>query len=267
MKNRITELFERKNKKVLSVFFTAGYPLLNNTAEIIKLLEENGADMIEIGIPFSDPLADGPVIQKSSEKALQNGMTLQLLFEQLKDLRKEVSIPLVLMGYLNPVLQFGMENFVLKCSETGIDGVILPDLPPDVYIQDYKSLYEKNELSFIFLVTSRTSTERIKLIDSISSGFIYLVSFSGTTGKKVEFDKDGYSNIRSLGLKNPTMMGFGISDNETFERASSFSNGVIIGSAFVKALEKGDPSITVPAFIKSILNKKTISILHENKQP
>lgn len=260
MKNRITELFKRKKEKVLSVFFTAGYPLLNNTAEIIKLLQEQGADMVEIGIPFSDPLADGPVIQKSSEEALKNGMTLKLLFEQLKDLRKEVSVPLVLMGYVNPVLQFGMENFIIKCKETGIDGVILPDLPIDVYMDNYKSLFEENQVSFVFLVTSKTSAERIKLIDSISTGFIYLVSFSGTTGGKVEFDKNGYSNIRSLHLKNPSLIGFGISDNETFEKACSFSNGVIIGSAFVKELEKGNPSETIPVFIESILNKKTISV-------
>jgi tryptophan synthase alpha chain len=259
MKNKIIELFKRKNKRVLSIFFTAGYPSLNDTNEIIKLLEMHGADMIEIGIPFSDPLADGPVIQKSSEEALKNGMTLKLLFEQLKNLRQEVKIPIVLMGYLNPILQFGMENFVLKCKEIGIDGVILPDLPPDVYCDNYKNLFEENQISFIFLVTSKTSAERIKFIDSISSGFIYLVSFSGTTGKKVEFDKGGYSNIHSLQLNNPIMIGFGISDNETFEQACTFSNGVIIGSAFIKALENENLKNSIPEFIGNILNKNAIN--------
>ncbi|MES2565831.1 MAG: tryptophan synthase subunit alpha [Bacteroidota bacterium] len=256
MKNRITELFERKNKRVLSIFFTAGYPSLNSTGEIIKLLEAHGADMIEVGIPFSDPLADGPVIQKSSEEALKNGMTLKLLFEQLKNLRDVVKIPIVLMGYLNPVLQFGMENFVLKCKETGIDGVILPDLPPNVYCERYKNLFEKNQLSFIFLVTSKTTTDRIKVIDSISNGFIYLVASLGTTGKKAEFDSERYSNIKSLQIKTPIMIGFGISDNESFERANTFSNGVIIGSAFVKAIENGNLKENIPAFINGILNNK-----------
>lgn len=254
MKNRITELFEKKRKNVLSIFFTAGYPILNDTAKIIKLLEKSGADMVEIGIPFSDPLADGIVIQKSSEQALKNGMNLKLLFEQLKDIRKEVKVPLVFMGYLNPVLQFGMEQFVLKCRETGIDGVILPDLPPEIYTNVYKTLFEENDLSKIFLVTPKTTPKRIQEIDSISEGFIYMVSSSSTTGNKAMFDEGNYSRINSLSLKNPVLIGFGISDNKTFSKANDFANGAIIGSAFIRAIAEGKPEEKIPEFISSILN-------------
>lgn len=259
MENRITKLFERKNKKVLSVFFTAGYPSPENTLEIIRLLEDSGADMIEVGMPFSDPLADGPVIQRSSELALANGMSVNVLFDQLKDLRKSVRVPIVLMGYLNPVLQFGITDFVLKCKDTGIDGVILPDLPPEVYAESYQSMFEQHQVAFIFLVTAKTSAVRVRYIDSLSNGFIYLVSFSGTTGKKVAFDHEGYSSILSLQLKNPLMIGFGISDNESFEKACSFANGAIIGSAFVKALANGSAETVIPAFINNILNKKQLA--------
>jgi tryptophan synthase alpha chain len=264
MKNRITELFERKKENILSIFFTAGYPTLNDTGRIIRLLESSGADMIEIGIPFSDPLADGPVIQKSSERALKNGMSLSLLFEQLKEIRKEVKIPILLMGYLNPVLQFGIESFVLKCKETGIDGIILPDLPPDVYRDQYKSLFDKNQVAKIFLITPDTSSERIKEIDSIGSGFIYLVSSSSTTGKKAVFDESNYHKINSISLSNPLMIGFGITNAESFQLASRHAKGGIIGTAFIKAIENGRLEEKIPEFISGILNIKMSQVLCNN---
>ncbi len=254
MQNRLTELFERKKENILSVFFTAGYPSLDDTTEIIRLLEKSGADIIEIGMPFSDPLADGPVIQRSSEEALKNGMSISILFEQLQNLRKEIKIPVVLMGYINPVMQYGMEKFVQKCSETGVDGVILPDLPPEIFVKDYQDLFKENNLSKIFLITPQTSPERIKMIDTYSSGFLYLVSSSGTTGKEAVFQEENYLKIKSLPLKNPVLIGFGISDKKSFEKASSFSNGAIIGSAFVREISEGKLSDKVPAFIKSVIN-------------
>ena len=254
MKNRITELFKRKTERILSIFFTAGYPSLNDTTKIIHLLQKSGADLIEIGIPFSDPLADGIIIQKSSARALANGMRLSLLFEQLRDIRKEISIPLLLMGYLNPVMQFGMENFVKKCKEIGIDGVIIPDLPLEVYIKEFKNLFVENNLSKVFIVTPNTRPERIQLIDSYSTGFIYLVSSSQTTGKKATLDKKHFAKIQELSLKNPIMLGFGITDNKTFNDASDFANGAIIGSAFISAISEGNTEEKIPSFISSILN-------------
>lgn len=254
VKNKLTELFERKKKNILSVFFTAGYPKLNDTEKIIRELQSSGVDLIEVGIPFSDPLADGPVIQQSSEQALKNGMNLELLFAQLSEIKNEISIPLVLMGYVNPVMQFGVEKFVQKCKETGISGVILPDLPLEVYRNNYQELFEKNELSNIFLITPKTDPERIKQIDSVSTGFIYLVSSSSTTGKKATLNEDGFKKIKDMKLKNPLMIGFGISDKTSFLKACELANGAIIGSAFVKAIAKGKPEEKVPAFISTILN-------------
>ncbi len=254
MKNRITELFTRKTEKILSIFFTAGYPALHDTLKIAALLEKSGADMIEIGIPFSDPIADGPVIQKSSHKAIANGMTLGLLFDQLKGLRNKINIPVILMGYLNPVYQFGMEKFIEHCSGCGIDGVIIPDLPPEVYAQQYKSLFEKNNLSNIFLVTPQTTESRLKYIDSISNGFIYLVSSASTTGSLVEFEIQNYQRLKEANLKNPMLLGFGISDKQSFVKASESTSGVIIGSAFIKSISKGKVEEQVPLFISSILN-------------
>lgn len=257
MKNRINQLFEKKDRNILSVYFTAGYPNLNDTVSIIELLEQNGVDLIEIGMPFSDPTADGPTIQHSSDVALKNGMSLNVLFEQLKNIRKKVQIPLILMGYINPVLQFGMERFCVKCNEIGIDGLILPDLPLDEYNQHYRNYFEKNNLHNILLITPQTTNERILEIDRQSSGFIYMVSSSSTTGagKKVEDFQTGYFNrVKNLNLKNPALIGFGISDRETFENACRYANGAIIGSAFVKALSNSDPiDKTVSVFVKSIL--------------
>lgn len=255
--NRIDRLFQEKKNNILSIYFTAGHPEVNSTSEILVQLEKSGVNMVEIGMPFSDPLADGPVIQDSSTKALKNGMNIKLLFEQLKDIRSKVNIPLLLMGYLNPVLHFGVENFCAKCKETGIDGVILPDLPLDEYEQHYKAIFEKFDLRFIFLITPQTSDERIRMIDSISKGFIYMVSSSSTTGVKTaiaEKQLEYFKRIRAMQLKNPLVIGFGISNKETFANACQYANGAIIGSAFVKMLnESTDYVKDTDHFIQRIL--------------
>ncbi len=255
--NRLKRLFENKAKSILSVYFTAGYPSLHDTRTIIKALADNGADIIEIGMPFSDPLADGPVIQKSNDVALKNGMNLRQLFDQLSDIRKETDIPLLLMGYLNPVLQYGLGKLCSMCGKTGIDGLILPDLPMYIYLNEYRELFEKHGLSAVFLVAPETSDERIREIDRISTGFIYVVSSSSTTGAKEDIERkqiEYFRHIRSLGLKNPSLIGFGISSNRTFRRACEFGNGAIIGSAFIKALENKELDLEerVKAFIYKI---------------
>jgi tryptophan synthase alpha chain len=237
--NRINKLFQTKKDHILSVYFTAGYPTADSTVNIIKSLAECGVDMIEIGIPFSDPMADGPVIQASSSSALKNGMNLRMLFDQLKYIRKEVQVPLLLMGYLNPVLQFGIEKFCSSCMLTGIDGVILPDLPVDVFSNEYAAYFQQSDLVNIFLITPQTSEERIRMIDRESSGFIYMVSSSATTGIRGSFSEaqiDYFTRIRNMKLKNPVMVGFGISDRATFETVCQYGQGAIIGSAFVKML-------------------------------
>ncbi len=240
MYNRITQLFERQRSSILSIFFTAGFPELNSTARIIYALEQNGVDLIEVGIPYSDPLADGPVIQETSTVALRNGMTIDTLFHQLDELSSEVHVPLILMGYLNPVLQYGMERFCQRAAKCGVSGVILPDLPLDEYEGLYRQHFEGNNLKFIFLVTPATSTDRIRRIDSISSGFIYAVSSSSTTGKE-----DGFSSsqveylerLKSMRLRNPLMVGFGIHSPETLRHAFTHVHGAIIGSAYLKCLQ------------------------------
>jgi len=241
MKNRINQLFETKKENILSVYFTAGYPTLNNTVEIIQQLEKNGVDLIEIGMPFSDPTADGPTIQHTSEVALKNGMSVKILFEQLKEIRKKVNIPLILMGYFNPVLQFGVEEFCEKCNQVGIDGTILPDLPLDEFEEKYKEVYNKNSLHNILLITPQTSEQRIRQIDDASTCFIYMVSSSSTTGagKKVEdFQREYFKRIQLMNLKNPRLIGFGISNRATFENACKYASGAIIGSAFVKSFSE-----------------------------
>jgi len=257
MNNRINQLFSKKQNNILSVYFTAGFPNLNDTVEIIQELEKNGVDLIEIGIPFSDPTADGPTIQHSSELALKNGMSLNLLFEQIKDLRQSVQIPLILMGYINPVYQYGIERFCKKCAEIGIDGTILPDLPLDEYNAQYRPYFEENNLHNILLITPQTSDTRILEIDAASSGFIYMVSSSSTTGagKKVEdFHADYFERVQNLQLKNPCIIGFGISDRATFNNACRYANGAIIGSAFVNAVGKStDLKNDIARFVKSIL--------------
>lgn len=260
--NRIDNLFQTRTGQILSVFFTAGFPDLHSTVEIIRSLARAGADMIEIGMPFSDPMADGPVIQKSSDVALKEGMNMNLLFNQLKDIRKETDIPLLLMGYLNPVLHYGIEKFCDECEKTGIDGVILPDLPPEVFIGDsgnvlgnqaqgsIKDLFLKHNLHFIFLISPQTRKERIHEIDNISSGFLYMVSSSSTTGVKDGSDPGQqayFERIRDMKLKNPRLIGFGISNHDSFSRACEYAQGAIIGSAFVNMLGKSqnlDAAIT-----------------------
>jgi len=254
--NRIDQLFHDKPGNILSIYFTAGYPLLESTAGIIKALDRAGADMVEIGIPFSDPMADGPVIQKSSDKALKNGMSLSILFRQLRDIRKEVSIPLLMMGYLNPVIQFGVDNFCRKCQETGIDGVILPDLPLDLYLEEYRETMKKYDLHPVFLMSPQTDNDRIRLIDEASGGFIYMVSSSSTTGTRDSFSPEQivyFERIHSMNLKAPRLIGFGIYSRETFSLACNYAKGAIIGSAFIKMLDsKGDGEENIKSFVKKI---------------
>ncbi len=252
--NRIKKLFENKAGNILSVYFTAGYPNLNDTRTIIKALADNGADIIEVGMPFSDPLADGPVIQKSNDIALKNGMNIKLLFKQLADIRKETDIPLLLMGYLNPVIQYGIKEFCNIAEETGIDGLILPDLPLYIYLKEHKQIFEKHNLSIIFLVAPETSDERVMEIDRISNGFIYIVSSSSTTGIREDIESkqvEYFRRIENLNLRNPRLIGFGISNHKTFMRACEYGNGAIIGSAFIKALE--NPNIDLEDKVKNFL--------------
>lgn len=254
--NRIDKLFKEKQKNILSVYFTAGFPKFEDTVKIITELEANGVDMVEIGMPFSDPLADGPVIQQSSHIALNNGMSIRHMFEQLKGIREHVSIPLVLMGYINPIMYFGVEEFCDKCAEVGIDGVILPDMPVDVFKNDFKKYFEDNNIHNIFLISPQTTEKRIRELDNAASGFIYMVSSSSTTGERRAIENtqiDYFERIAAMKLTNPRMIGFGISDNSTFTRACQYANGAIIGSAFINALSaKGDLSELIRDFVKRI---------------
>ncbi len=251
--NRIDKKL-REEGKLLSIYFTAGFPNLNDTADIIIKLQESGVDMIEIGLPFSDPLADGPTIQDSSMNAINNGMNTDILFNQLKDIRDKVSIPLIIMGYFNPILQYGVEKFCKKCNEIGIDGLIIPDLPIDYYLENYKSIFEQNKLYNMFLIAPQTSDERIRKIDSISKGFIYMVSSSSITGSKNSFSSEQinyFERIEKMNLHTPRIIGFGVGNKETFNATVNYSKGAIIGSAFIKNLhENGIDSID--SFIKSI---------------
>ena len=255
--NRIDRLFSEKSEQILSIYMTAGYPQLSDTVKILQALQEHGAHMVEIGIPFSDPLADGPVIQKSSQVALSNGISLELLFSQLQAIRASVTIPLVLMGYLNPVLQFGMEQFLEKCRETGIDGVIIPDLPPDEYETQYKAMFDDHGIHHILLVTPHTSEERIRKITQLSGGFLYLVSDASTTGARSsvkEYQLEYFRRIEAMHLELPTLVGFGISNHETFMAASSHARGAIIGSAFIGMLsEEGGLDEKIGRFVRAIL--------------
>jgi tryptophan synthase alpha chain len=255
--NRINLLFQNKHSNILSVYFTAGYPSVDSAPSIIKELAGAGADMIEIGIPFSDPMADGPVIQHSSTMALKNGMSLKLLFNQLKDIREEVDIPLLLMGYLNPVLQYGVEKFCQDCAKTGIDGIILPDLPLEVYQKEYRTIFEKHDLHNIFLISPQTTENRIRIIDELSNGFIYMVSSSSTTGMKKGFAPEQtayFERIRAMKLANPALIGFGISNHESFTTACQYAHGTIIGSAFVQMLgEKGYSEAVIREFVREII--------------
>lgn len=234
--NRISKTLKEKDN-ILSIYFTAGFPELNSTIEIIKNLVSAGVDMIEIGLPFSDPLADGKTIQMSSKIALDNGISTNILFDQLKEIRNHVNIPLIIMGYFNPIFQFGVEEFCKKCNEIGIDGLIIPDLPIDIYLSDYKRIFVKNQLQNIFLITPQTSKKRIEYIDKNSDGFLYVVSSSSITGSTNKFDKNSINYFRELekmNLTTPKIIGFGISNNENFSIASKYSKGCIVGSAFIK---------------------------------
>lgn len=245
---------KKHSNGLLSIYFTAGYPTLDSTVQIAKALEDAGVDFLEIGFPYSDPVADGPTIQHSSEVSLKNGMTLKVLFEQLKDLRKHVSIPVFLMGYVNPVIQFGVENFCKACKEVGVNGTIIPDLPMYEYEELYKGAYEETGISNIFLVTPQTSEDRIRKIDSLSTGFIYLLSANATTGKNLQVEDQAetyFKRIKDMDLDNPFIIGFGISNKETFAKATTYANGAIIGTAFVKLLAEDDFLDKIPDFIKS----------------
>ena len=249
--NRITNLFNTKKNGILSVFFTAGYPNLDDTKKILKELENKGIDMVEIGIPFSDPMADGPVIQEAATQALRNGMSLHLLFEQLKEIRSEVQIPIILMGYLNPIMQYGFEKFCASCVEAGVDGMINAD-----YISDYKEIADRHDLKMIMLITPETSEERIRLIDAHTSGFIYMVSSAATTGAQQDFNEQKqayFRRINAMNLQNPRLVGFGISNKATFEAATAHSSGAIIGSKFVQLLKsEATPAKAVDKLLEAL---------------
>jgi tryptophan synthase alpha chain len=253
--SRIQELFKRKNKNVLNLYCTAGYPELNSTRRIMKALQQSGVDLIELGMPYSDPLADGPVIQSSGSQALANGMTIDTLFEQLKDFRKEITVPVVLMGYMNPVLQYGFEKFCASAAAVGVDGLILPDLPEFEFESEYGAVIKKHGLDFIFLVTPETSEARIRRLDELSSGFLYAVSSSATTGKDKDFGavQEYLQRLQDLKLKNPVLVGFGVKDRETFEAAGKFANGAIIGTAFINAIGgDGELEGKISEFVRAV---------------
>lgn len=239
--NRLSELFQVKRNKVLNVYCTAGYPQADSVLPVMKALQSNGADIIELGMPYSDPLADGPVIQQSGSIALKNGMTIEKLFGQLQDFRKEIYIPVILMGYMNPVLQYGFEKFCRHAAALPIDGIILPDLPEHEFETEYGAIMQRYGLDFIFLVTPETSEQRVRKLDQLSTGFLYAVSTSSTTGgDKNMTDVAVYlKRLKGYQLKNPVLVGFGINDKQSFEAACEHANGAIIGSAYIKALGNG----------------------------
>ncbi len=258
MKNRITQLFNQKKKNILSVFFTAGFPSLQDTAAIAIELEASGVDMIEIGIPFSDPIADGPTIQESNKIALDQGMNVLLLLKQVTELRSQIKIPIVLMGYLNPVMQYGIEKFCRDAVRAGVDGLILPDLPLEEYVTHYKDLTESLNLSVSFLISPTTSEKRIRQIDSLSTGFIYAVSSSSTTGARTEFSDEQcayFKRLQEMHLTHPCLIGFGISNRKTYSQACEFSSGAIVGSSFITTLKASkDLKSDIPEFVRSLLS-------------
>ncbi|MEY3193294.1 MAG: hypothetical protein RI982_1071 [Bacteroidota bacterium] len=254
--SKLELVFKEKSKRVLNVYCTAGYPSLDSTMKVMESLQKNGADIIELGMPYSDPLADGEVIQVSSIKALANGMNIAVLFDQIKGMRKSISIPVILMGYMNPILQYGFENFCKKAKEVGVDGLILPDLPLFEFEQSYGKIITENNLDFIFLVTPETPVDRIKKLDSLSNGFLYAVSSSATTGKDKDFNvvAQYLQKLQAMQLKNPILVGFGIKDKATFDAATLHTQGAIIGSAYIQQLTKGgDIETTTSQFLNSVL--------------
>jgi len=260
MKNRITALFAKKDKNLLSIFFTAGFPGLNDTRLIAESLQSAGADMMEIGIPFSDPIADGPTIQESNKIALDHGMNLALLIQQVREIRQSVEIPIILMGYLNPVIQYGIERFFTDAADAGVDGLILPDLPLSEYVNEYKALAESKNLCVSFLISPTTSELRVKEIDEVSSGFIYAVSSSSTTGARRDFSEEQISyfkKLKTFNLKNPFLIGFGISNYETYSTACEYANGAIVGSSFITMLKNNSDLLNaIPSFIQNIKTAK-----------
>ncbi|GAB3646259.1 tryptophan synthase subunit alpha [Echinicola sediminis] len=254
--NRIDQLFKDKKGNILSIYFTAGFPQLEDTLPIMEAIEAAGADIIEIGMPYSDPVADGPTIQESNKVALDNGMNMKKMFSQLEGMREKVNIPVVLMGYLNPIIQYGIEAFCKKCYEVGVDGLIVPDLPIQQYQEDYKALFDQYELRNTFLISPQTSVERIREIDQQSDGFIYMVSSHSITGAKTGISDqqiDYFERVKAMDLENPRLIGFGISDHDTFSKASSYSNGAIIGSAFIKVLrEAKDLQQDIKTYIQAV---------------
>ncbi len=253
--SRISNLFDRKKQNILNIYFTAGFPALNDTLLIMKALQDSGVDMVEIGMPYSDPLADGPVIQSSSTKALANGMTIRKLFDQLRDFRKMIQLPVLLMGYMNPILQYGFENFCRDAAEVGVDGLILPDLPIFEFEKEFGVMIRKYNLDFIFLVTPETEEARIRILDQKCSGFLYAVSSSSTTGKNVNLDdqKNYFHKLASMGLINPVLIGFGIKDKSSFSKACAFADGAIIGTAFIRILENATED-EIPLRTKDFIN-------------
>jgi tryptophan synthase alpha chain len=255
--SRLSDLFIKQNQRVLNVYCTAGFPQLNSTLQVMESLQANGANIIELGMPYSDPLADGEVIQSSGNVALANGMTIDNLFEQLSSMRKSIHIPVILMGYMNPILQYGFESFCKKAKEVGVDGLILPDLPLYEFENIYGDTIKANDLDFVFLVTPETPEERLRKLDALSTGFLYAVSSSATTGKDKDFSKVAsyLQKLQAMNLKNPVLVGFGIKDKETFNAVCAYSNGAIIGSAYINELAKAaDIAQTTERFLKSVLN-------------
>lgn len=241
--NNLLKTFQDKDKKVLSIYFTAGYPELEDTRRIMTALQKGGADLIEVGIPFSDPVADGPTIQESNKIALDNGITLKKILAQINEIKEEIRIPVILMGYLNPIYQYGIGNFCEDCQKSGVSGLIIPDLPVKEYLNEYKSVFEKHRLANIFLITPQTSEERIHEIDNISNSFIYMVSSASTTGAKKGLTQDQidyFIRVQNMKLKSPLLIGFGISDHQSFTQATTYANGAIIGSAFINVLKNSD---------------------------
>ncbi|MEP2671158.1 MAG: tryptophan synthase subunit alpha [Cyclobacteriaceae bacterium] len=258
--NRINTLFKKNKKELLSVYYTAGFPVLEDTVRIGKLLEESGADILEIGVPFSDPVADGPVIQASNKTALDNGMTLRLLLDQVKELRSQVKAPIILMGYFNPILQFSVKAFCEAAGAAGVDGLIIPDLPLLEYQEMYQATFKTNGLQNIFLISPTTTEERIRAIDKVSDGFIYAVSSSSTTGAKKEFSKEQrayFERLKNMNLKNPLLIGFGVSNRDTFAAVCQYSAGAIVGSAFISMLkESSDLERDIPEFVEVLKDKQ-----------
>jgi tryptophan synthase alpha chain len=255
MNNKLTALFQTQNKNLLNVYCTAGFPKKESTTEVLLALQKSGVDMIEVGMPYSDPIADGPVIQDSNMIAIANGMTIELLFKQLKAVKKEIQVPLILMGYLNPVMQYGLEKFCADAASAGVAGLILPDLPMYEFENIYKKYFTQNNLSLIFLITPQTSEERIKKADALSSGFLYAVSSNSVTGSTLsnEGQNDYFKKLATMKLQNPLMIGFGINSKETFTNACKYAVGAIVGSAYIKAISKAKNVQTATAnFIKTL---------------